>query len=528
MTRAEQIEMAIIAESARWGDSKNSRPYTKDDHWWPEVNRIINDYDGYGFPSRTEVVLGQLKSKGWYPNADAPIFGINGSYQHGGQISAGDSLSMTTSTGTIWYTLDGSDPRATEAPPATVVLASEDAPKQTIVPTGPISDDWKGGGDFDDSSWISGTGAPGGVGFERTSGYQDYFSIDLYEYMYGINATCYVRIPFTTDTDYSSLKLNVRYDDSFVAYINGTEVARRNFDGTPEWNSRASASHSDSAAILLESIDISDYLETLQEGDNILALHGMNSSTTSSDFLISAELVAKESTSDDGGQESVMEYTGPITLTHSVIVKARVQNGSTWSALNEAVYAIGPVVESLRITEILYNPLDPNEEFIELKNIGDETINLNLVSFTNGIDFTFPNIELAAGEYTVVVRNRHTFETRYGNNINIAGQYWGKLDNAGERIELQDAIGRTILNFRYEDGWQSITDGEGFSLTIIDAANPDVNSWGEKDSWRSSTYADGSPGTDDSGIIPNPGSIVFNEVLAAGLDRIAQHYNYNN
>jgi len=166
----------------------------------------------------------------------------------------------------------------------------------------------------------------------------------------------------------------------------------------------------------------------------------------------------------------------------------------------------------------MYNPQDPNEEFIELQNIGAETINLNLVSFTNGIDFTFPNVELAAGEYTVVVRNRNVFEDRYGTNINIAGEYSGKLNNAGERIELQDAIGRTILNFRYEDGWRSITDGEGFSLTIIDSSNPDLSSWDEKDSWRPSAYEGGSPDSDDSGIIPNPGAIVINEVLAHAND----------
>jgi hypothetical protein len=70
------------------------------------------------------------------------------------------------------------------------------------------------------------------------------------------------------------------------------------------------------------------------------------------------------------------------------------------------------------------------------------------------------------------------------------------------------------LDFRYEDGWRSITDGEGFSLTIIDAANPDLDSWDSKDSWRSSANAGGSPDSDDSGIIPNPGAIVINEVLA--------------
>ena len=513
------VEKAIVAESARWGDQHHHPPLTLEE-WY---DRDFNYNDGragrdwilnYYIPQRSGIVMQQFRNAGLYPDVDAPVFHINGSYQHGGEISEDDLLSMTAPAGTIWYTLDGSDPRSSGTSQQANALAPENADKRVLVPIGPVGDDWTGGGVFDDSAWLSCTGSPGGVGFERTTGYQDFFSLDLLEQMYARNATCYIRIPFTIDTNYTSLKLNVRYDDGFVAYINGVEVARRNFDGTPAWNSGASSSHSDSAAVLFENIDISDSLETLQHGDNLLAIQAMNSSTTSGDFLISAELLASGGDSDDSGAEGVLEYAGPITLPHTVQVKARVLNGDEWSALNEAVFAIGPVAENLRITEIMYNPLDPNEEFIELQNIGAETINLNLVSFTNGIDFTFPNIELAAGEYVVVVQNRNIFEARYGTNVNIAGQYSGKLDNAGERITLEDAIGRTILNFRYENGWSDITDGEDFSLTIIDAMNPDPNSWGEKESWRPSAYAGGSPGQDDSGIIPNPGDIVINEILA--------------
>jgi hypothetical protein len=88
------------------------------------------------------------------------------------------------------------------------------------------------------------------------------------------------------------------------------------------------------------------------------------------------------------------------------------------------------------------------------------------------------------------------------------------LNDAGERIRLEDAIGQTILDFDYKDGWRSITDGDGFSLTIIDPVNADPYSWNEKDSWRGSAYLSGSPGEDDSGIVPNPGAVVINEVLA--------------
>jgi len=41
-----------------------------------------------------------------------------------------------------------------------------------------------------------------------------------------------------------------------------------------------------------------------------------------------------------------------------------------------------------------------------------------------------------------------------------------------------------------------------------------LDRWGQKDWWRASAYVGGSPGWDDSGIIPNPGAIVINEVLA--------------
>ncbi|MEJ2704969.1 MAG: lamin tail domain-containing protein, partial [Sedimentisphaerales bacterium] len=79
---------------------------------------------------------------------------------------------------------------------------------------------------------------------------------------------------------------------------------------------------------------------------------------------------------------------------------------------------------------------------------------------------------------------------------------------------LVDAVGRTIQDFSYSDGWRPLTDGEGFSLTIIDPTHPDPNSWNEQGSWRASAWAGGSPGHDDSGILPNPGDVVINELLA--------------
>jgi hypothetical protein len=71
------------------------------------VNYLINDY----FPYRTDIVLDQLRAKGWYPDVDAPTFS-----RHGGAVEQGFNLIMTASIagfyqGDIYYTLDGADPR---------------------------------------------------------------------------------------------------------------------------------------------------------------------------------------------------------------------------------------------------------------------------------------------------------------------------------------------------------------------------------------------------------------------------------
>ncbi len=495
MDRANEIDRAIIGESARWGDSKRSnRPYTRNVEWVAERDRLVDEY----FPIRTDIVLEQLRQAGFYPAVSAPGFFINTHYQHGGYISMNDLLSITAASGTIYYTLDSSDPRLprTSGGINSTTLVAENAAKKVFVPTESIGENWKGEQAFDDRSWISGTG---GVGYEAGSGYELLINIDVGGQMYNSNTSCYIRIPFTVSSDPSSfnfLMLNMQYDDGFVAYINGTEVQRALFSsatgtGTPVWNSQADGNHE---ADDFESFDISGHLSTLRQGQNILAIHGLNVSATSSDFIISAELLAGQNGAPTGAGISpdAIRYTGPVTLTKSTHVKSRVLDGSTWSALNEATFAVGPVAENLRITEIMYNPSDdPNEEYIELTNIGTESINLNLVKFTNGIAFTFPDIDLAPGVYTVVVKDLSAFTSRYGTDIDIAGQYSGSLSDGGERIRLEDAVGQAILDFSYSDNWYDITDSGGYSLTIINAANPDLNSWSVKDSWNASLPSPG-------------------------------------
>ncbi len=508
LTRANQIDLAIIAESARWGDQRPARankPYTKAD-WWAEVNGyLVKTF----FPARTQIVLNQLRSRGLYPQVTAPVFRVNGSYQHGGPVAATDLLSMTGG-GTIWYTLDGSDPRipgTTGAPVDETRLVADGNGKRVLVPTGPISDAWRGGQTFDDSGWTPGMG---GVGFERSSGYETYFKIDVQGQMYNRNTTCYIRIPFNVSAQdlagISRLALKVRYDDGFVAWLNGTEVTRKNCTGAPTWNSAASTTNDDSAAVNFEDFDITAQAGLLRPEENILAIQALNNTTTSSDLLLAVELVSSAAPAGSvpsGVSPTATKYTQPFVLKQSAGVKARALAGTTWSALNEAVFAVGPVAESLRVSEIMYHPLDrgdPNDlntEYIELTNIGSEAVNLNLVHFSDGVDFTFTDVTIKPAEYCLVVKDRQAFEARYGLGLRMAGEYSGSLSNAGERIELQDACGTTIQAFTYEDAWYTATDGAGYSLTAEDAPGTDPNGWSQKAAWRPSTSLGGSPGRVD-------------------------------
>jgi len=535
---ADSIEAAMLAESARWGDTVSSTPYTIA-QWRAERDYILNTY----MVQRPGIVLNQFRGANLYPNVEAPAYYVNDNYLHGGRITTADSLSMRSSGGTIYYTLDGTDPRVlgqSAQPGATnaTTLVAENADKRALVPTASIGSDWRGGRPFDDSTWTAVTGDPGGVGFERSTGYEQYISFDTVEQMYNKQASCYIRIPFTLDREpgaADTVQLRARYDDGFVAYINGVEVARVNVaEGEPAWNGGASTQNPDTDAVTLANINAPNAISAVKRGQNILAIQAMNSGTTSSDFLFSVTLSITQAGSNDGSAPSATgRYSGPFKLSHSARVKARTLTGTTWSALNEAVYAIGPVAQNLRISEIMFHPsdtgqpTDPNTEFIELTNTGGETINLNLVKFVNGIDFVFPSFELAPGRYCVVVRDTAAFEAKYGLGLPVAGRYAGSLNNAGERLELCDALGTLIADFRIRDNWFGITDGMGFSLTVKDPQTTDPNALADKSAWRPSAKADGSPGADDSSQVPELGSVVFNELLAnsqgAGPDWIELH-----
>ncbi|MEZ5323475.1 MAG: lamin tail domain-containing protein [Verrucomicrobiales bacterium] len=143
-----------------------------------------------------------------------------------------------------------------------------------------------------------------------------------------------------------------------------------------------------------------------------------------------------------------------------------------------------------------YNPGDSADaEFIELKNIGADPLDISGVAFTDGVNFTFANgTVINGGEHILIARQRAAFEALYGNNLPLAGEYApDALSNGGESIELRTAEGIIIQRFTFDDAWYVATDGEGFSLVAVDPTAPVAN-WNEATQWAVSTSPGGSPG----------------------------------
>ncbi|MDF7825346.1 lamin tail domain-containing protein [Pontiellaceae bacterium B12227] len=233
-----------------------------------------------------------------------------------------------------------------------------------------------------------------------------------------------------------------------------------------------------------------------------------------------------------GGGIAGSAYSSALTLNHSAQVKARVYSGGEWSALTRATFLLNEE-SPLRVTEIMYNPASGTTgsetnyaasdfEYIELLNTGDETVGLAGTEFSNGIHFDFTDGDvatLAPGEYAILVSNLDAFKERYSNwaTLNIAGEFHGKffiadaaLNNGGEELALVDGFGSTILDFEYND-WYDATDGEGFSLTLIDPTAA-TNTWNESSAWRASKYSGGTPGAAPEDFL-QPEDLLINEAL---------------
>jgi len=174
-----------------------------------------------------------------------------------------------------------------------------------------------------------------------------------------------------------------------------------------------------------------------------------------------------------------------------------------------------PLLDNLRITEVMYQPAAPanssDYEYIELQNIGNVTLDLSGVRFTNGISHTFPpGTTLAPGAFLVAVNDRSSFLSRYPGSTGFmaAGGFNGSFDNTGETIALTlpEPWRVHILRFRFEPTWYPSASGGGHSIVVASPATTLPKDWQERTVWRASANVNGSPGAAEAGTPPPTGT----------------------
>jgi hypothetical protein len=221
-----------------------------------------------------------------------------------------------------------------------------------------------------------------------------------------------------------------------------------------------------------------------------------------------------------------------ITISRATTVKARVRNGNSWSPLLEYVFAPTQDMAKLLINEVHYSPgVNVGQdaklyEFVELYNSGNTPLQLDGVSFSRGISYTFPaNTNIGPGEYRVLVANQGIFQGRYP-GIFVPGQdgvFTGSLANEGEPLELVDAIGEPFKRVDYKilAPWPALAPGNDKSLSLKDPATDSAL----PASWSWSTQIHGTPrapnGFVDPGVLvpsilwTTPATLTYGQPLTA-------------
>jgi len=153
---------------------------------------------------------------------------------------------------------------------------------------------------------------------------------DIESEMKDVGSSAYTRLSFDIESanDVVELLLSVQYDDGYVAYLNGTEIARANAPDNVAWDSTATAARELSETLSVEEIDITQRAGLLIDGENILAIHGLNVSASDSDFLIAAGLTATGALKLDATQIFATPTPGSVNLVGTASINYSQEGGS--------------------------------------------------------------------------------------------------------------------------------------------------------------------------------------------------------
>ena len=454
--------------------------------WFDEIRRLRTIY----FPVRTANVLAQYRTNGLYPFLNAPELRDNTSNTLLGDstLASGTLVKLTlpapgtgSSTGDIYYTLDGTDPRAaydqTGTPRAAAVLYS--TPIAITQPT---------------------------IVKARLRG-----SLTAFPQKADVRAASIANVAAT-------------YTAAGGASLRGQfTVAPLTLDGlTLASGNRILLKNQTTAA--QNGIWIVTTPGTGANGvwDRAADWDSDGEVVTGTWVRVNAGLTDNTVSASEGSIWRVSNAGAIIVggATGTAITFA-IQQHSPWSALLEIKLTVGPPQATVVISEINYNPRGSQggtaAEFVEFYNYG--TLPVDMTSWSmDGIDFIFPaSTILQPGQRIVLASNNNpvTFAAQYP-GVTPLGYFSGTLDNGGERLSLLDARGTVVCSVEYNDHspWPAGADNGGYSLELTNPAG-DLQS---ATNWHASAALKGTPGTANSAPVASP--VIISEFFAAaGTDQ---------
>ena len=278
---------------------------------------------------------------------------------------------------------------------------------------------------FDDSSWQSGSA---GFGFENTPrNYVDLIKTRVKPIETAADATgIFVRVPFSVadPTAIEELTLRMRYDDGFVAYLNGQEIQRSNLrsDGPQSFDSRARG-RTTASSLAPEDFIVSPFKHLLQPGENLLAIHIVNSSDSNSDLMVVPELL-----------DGAIKTTDVAGIPHAQ-----------------------PDTFTIRLSDqIEFAPVSGNEdeEFLVVENPNDFAVDVSGWELVGSAHTTLRSgVVIPAQGKLYLSPNVAAFRARTegprGGQGNLVQAYSGHLANQGDTLRLLNPQGELIASVTY-------------------------------------------------------------------------------
>lgn len=206
--------------------------------------------------------------------------------------------------------------------------------------------------------------------------------------MNGVYQSVFVRIPFvvTSVTAVASIDLSVDFDDGFMGWINGTQVANSNEPASIVYNIGGMASHESFISGGVNPVYTANLtgVGSLVTGTNILAIQGWNTALSNSDFYLGVNVTVNYSSGGGSGTNGGGGYAPTASTVPPVEINEWMPHNRSFIQNNNGHYS----------------------SWVELFNNSSSNINLTgwrlSDDISNSNKWTLPSTTMNAGSYMLI------------------------------------------------------------------------------------------------------------------------------